>query len=77
MTHKVNTPQDREMEKLLLTPAEVAATLGIGRTRVYEMLARGELPQMRIGRSIRVPRHALARWVDERSAVHGAPPSDR
>lgn len=57
------------MEKILLKPTEAAETLGIGRTRVYEMLACGELPSIRIGRSIRVPVAALQKWVEER---HGS-----
>ena len=54
------------MEKILLKPTEAAETLGIGRTRIYELLACGELPCIRIGRSIRVPVHALNQWVENR-----------
>ncbi len=49
----------------LLTPEEVQAALRLGRTRVYGMLASGELPAVRIGKSVRVPADALARWIDE------------
>lgn len=52
------------MEKILLKPVEAAEVLGIGRTRTYELLATGELPSVRIGRSIRVPVVALNRWVE-------------
>lgn len=51
------------MDKILLKPIEAAELLGIGRTRIYEMLASGELPSIRIGRSIRVPVDALRKWV--------------
>ena len=51
------------MEKLLLKPAEVCETLGIGRTRIYEMLATGELPSVRLGRSVRIPVTALRQWI--------------
>jgi len=54
------------MERMLLKPIEAAELLGIGRTRMYEMLACGEIPSIRIGRSVRVPVGALQRWVDER-----------
>ena len=40
-----------ELERLLVKPEEAAAMLGIGRTRIYELLARGEIPSRRIGRS--------------------------
>jgi excisionase family DNA binding protein len=49
---------------LLLTTSEVGALLGIGRTKVFEMLASGELPAVRIGRSVRISRDLLERWVD-------------
>ena len=52
------------MEKLLLKPAEVTEILGICRSRIYEMLATGELPSVRIGRSLRIPVDALKEWVD-------------
>lgn len=54
------------MDKILLKPMEAAETLGLGRTRIYEMLACGELPSVRIGRSIRVPVAALNKWVEEK-----------
>jgi excisionase family DNA binding protein len=53
------------MEPLLLKAADVAKLLGLGRTKVFAMLAAGELPVVRIGRSVRVPRAALERWVVE------------
>lgn len=62
------------MEKMLLKPTEAAETLGIGRTRVYEMLACGELPSLRIGRSIRIPLAGLQKWIADRS--NGSPESE-
>jgi excisionase family DNA binding protein len=44
---------------LVLTVEEAAKTLRIGRTAAYEAARRGDLPVIRLGRSIRVPRHAL------------------
>ncbi len=54
------------MERLLLRPVEVAETLGIARSKVYEMLASGEIPSLRIGKSVRVPVDALHAWVHSR-----------
>ena len=51
------------MEKLLLSPEEAAAALGIGRTLLYEMLARQELPRVMIGKRTKIPAAALADWV--------------
>ena len=39
--------------RLLLRINEAADVLGIGRTTVYELVANGELPVVRIGRSVR------------------------
>ena len=43
----------------VLTAHEAAAILRIGRNQLYQAVARGELGAIRIGRSIRIPRHAL------------------
>lgn len=54
------------MEKRLLKPMEVAVILGIGRSLVYELIACGEVPSIRIGRCIRVPVEDLQKWIEER-----------
>jgi excisionase family DNA binding protein len=43
------------MDKLLLTPIEAAAILGIGRSKLYELLQTGQLPSVRTGTCRRVP----------------------
>lgn len=48
---------------LLLRPTEVAATLGISRSKVFELLAARELPSIHIGRSTRVPQAQLNEWI--------------
>ena len=53
------------MEPLLLKAGEVAKLLGLGRSKVFAMLAVAELPVIRIGRSVRVPRTALENWIAE------------
>jgi excisionase family DNA binding protein len=55
------------MEPLLLKAGDVAKLLGLGRSKVFAMLAVGELPVIRIGRSVRVPRAALEDWIAERT----------
>lgn len=51
----------------LLTVKEVAGRLSIGRTTVYELIARGDLPAIRIGRARRIPASALDRFIAERT----------
>lgn len=50
---------------LLLTTAEAAQALRISRSRLYEMLARNEIPGVvRIGRCVRIRRQSLEAWVN-------------
>lgn len=53
----------------VLTVAEVAACLSIGRNQAYALVASGQLRSIRVGRrTIRVPRAALVAFLDgERS----------
>lgn len=60
------------MDRALLTPIEVTQILGIGRSKVYELLACGELPSIRIGRCIRVPKSSLDDWIKDRITGHGS-----
>jgi excisionase family DNA binding protein len=46
-------------DQLLLTVPETAKLLRISRNLAYELVARGEIPSVRFGRLIRVPRAAL------------------
>lgn len=55
------------MERLLLRPTEAAEAIGVGRSKVYELLASGELPSVRIGSSIRVPLDRLREWIDRKA----------
>ncbi len=51
---------------LLLSIPEVAATLGLGRSKVYELIAKEGLPVVRFGRSVRVSATSLQKWVEQR-----------
>lgn len=59
-------PQEGTPERLLLRIPEVAEVLGIGLTKIYEMIATGELPTVRFGRAVRVSVNTLQKWVAER-----------
>ena len=49
--------------RLVYTVSEAAELLGIGRSTAYELVARGELPTVRIGRRLVVTRPALIELV--------------
>ena len=55
-------------EVMVYTVAETARLLKLGRTTCYELIARGELPTVRVGRSVRVPAEALRAWVRDRQS---------
>lgn len=49
---------------LLLRIPEVGAELRLARSSVYELIQASELPVMRIGRAVRIPRAGLEDWVE-------------
>lgn len=51
------------MDKLLLTTTEAAMVLGIGRSKVYELLQSGQLASVRIGTCRRVPASAVHSFI--------------
>jgi excisionase family DNA binding protein len=53
-----------EQQEYLKVP-EVARIIRIARSQAYELVAEGEIPSIRIGRSIRVSRKELDRWLEE------------
>jgi excisionase family DNA binding protein len=52
---------DKQYEYLKVP--EVAEVLRIARSRAYELVADGTIPAIRIGRSVRVSRGELERWL--------------
>jgi excisionase family DNA binding protein len=50
-------------EQLLLRPTEAAQRLGIGRTKVYELMRSGELRSVKVGGARRVSATALVDFV--------------
>lgn len=52
------------MQRATLTVPEAALLLGIGRDAAYRAVGRGEIPSLRVGRRILVPRAALERLLD-------------
>jgi excisionase family DNA binding protein len=56
-------------EPLLIDSREVARLLGVGRTKAFQLMARSEVPVVRIGRCVRVPREALTDWINSRTRL--------
>jgi excisionase family DNA binding protein len=54
---------DEQQHEYLKVP-EVAEVLRIARSRAYELVGNGEIPSIRIGRSVRVNRRELDVWLE-------------
>lgn len=63
-TEHVNTRGKTLPEPLLLTINEAAAVLGVGRSTLYELIARRELEVVHLGRAARVPAKAVEELVE-------------
>ncbi len=61
-------------DALLLKVPEAARLLDISRGLAYELVARGELPSIRFGRVIRIPRHGLEQWIARQAGLPPGPP---
>lgn len=59
----------RDLPKLLLTVQEAADWLGIGRTLMYELIGKGEIPSVRVGRLRRIRPTDLATYTDNLACV--------
>jgi excisionase family DNA binding protein len=58
-----DTTRTAAVTKLLYTPLEAAAALGVGRSTLYLLLADGEVASVRIGALRRIPAAALDDYV--------------
>lgn len=63
-----DTPRNRAT----LSVEEAAQILGIGRSAAYEAVHQGQIPYLRIGRRILIPRRALTALLDGTNQL-GAP----
>jgi len=55
----MNTTHDPPTISLTVSVTEAARLLGIGRTLAYDLVTRGDLPAVRLGRRVLIPRHAI------------------
>jgi excisionase family DNA binding protein len=61
----MSVPQDAtRTEPRTYTVEEAARLLGIGRTAAYDAVKRGDIPTIRIGRRLLVPRYRLDAMLD-------------
>jgi excisionase family DNA binding protein len=62
----LNRAPEASTRRLVLTVPEVAAELQIPASTVYDLIRRGEIPSVRVGKRIRVPKRRLEDWINGR-----------
>jgi excisionase family DNA binding protein len=76
-THQVSPPQAatetpynaQSVSKLLITVNEAAASLSVGRPKMWQLVMTGEVPSIKIGASRRIPVRALEDYVQRQLAA--------
>jgi excisionase family DNA binding protein len=63
------TTQTHEPPTLLISVAEAARRVGLGRTTVYQLIQAGKFPHKRVNRCIRVPVKAREAWAEDQGQV--------
>ena len=57
------------VEPELLRVVEAAKMLSVSRTKMYEMAEKEEIPVVRIGTAVRIPRRKLLEWIEQRTTL--------
>ena len=55
----------QQEDKLVYSVIEMAALLGIGRSKAYELVRSGTIPSLKLGRRIVIPKLALSQFLAE------------
>jgi excisionase family DNA binding protein len=64
MTIKPNRDAEKKRDRLTLTPRESMRLTGFGQNHTYDMLKRGELPSIKVGKRFLIPKAALLKWLE-------------
>lgn len=54
-----------KVKPLFLRPREAAALIGASRSKLYEMISKGQIPTLRIGGLLRIPAASLDLLVEQ------------
>jgi excisionase family DNA binding protein len=63
-TEKLNNKLSQDDKPITLTVSEVSRMLNISRGSAYEAIQQGQIPHIRIGRRILIPRKAFERLLE-------------
>ncbi len=64
---KENLSIEEKTLSRLLNAQEVAAALNMGLSTIYMLMERGELPSIRIGRSVRIRPEDLEKFIESKT----------
>lgn len=53
------------MEKLVYSVQEAAEVLGISKSYMYELARRGEVPALKLGKRLVIPKEKFIKWINE------------
>lgn len=67
MSAALETPTFAPFERLAYTVAEAAQSIGLGHTRMGDIVRAGRIRVVRIGKRILIPRAALQEFLDSNS----------
>lgn len=70
MTDPMSEPEPPQ--RLTYTVGEAALALGVSRRHAYQLVARGALPSLRLGRRLVVPIRAVEKLLDQTGGNHAA-----
>lgn len=68
MSAKANTTEQQE-KSLVFSVSEVGKLLGIGRSNVYNLVHTKQIPCIKYGKRMLIPRFALMKMLEEASVV--------
>ena len=57
------------MEPLLLTVEEAAKVMSLGRTRIYDLIAKNELDSVKVGKSRRIITKSIDRFIERNLGI--------
>jgi excisionase family DNA binding protein len=65
----ITSPPTACAESLALRPRDAARALGISERTLWSLTKQGQVPHLRLGKSVRYPVHLLRQWMEERAAA--------
>jgi excisionase family DNA binding protein len=66
---ELDRAQEASPRRIVLTVPEVAAELQIPPSTVYDLIRRGVIPAVRVGKRLRVPKLRLEDWINGRQGA--------